>query len=133
MPKCGPARQGQRSWTAGDQGNDDVMRNLECTRPLICMSRQRTAPGPSLVSSPASPPPPPCAGDPPAAGPSSSAAQTALASRARQGGRSPRAREAPVRAQGALLRCSRGSPAGEQGCRGGQRGPGLETGTGGLC
>lgn len=29
LPKCGPARQGQRFETAGDQGNDDVMRNLK--------------------------------------------------------------------------------------------------------
>lgn len=58
MPKWGPARQGQRSWTAGDQGNDDVMRNLEYTRLLICMSHQRTAPRPSLVWPPASPPAP---------------------------------------------------------------------------
>ena len=31
LPKCGPARQGQRFETAGDQGNDDVMRNLKYT------------------------------------------------------------------------------------------------------
>lgn len=29
LPNCGPARQGQRFETAGDQGNDDVMRNLK--------------------------------------------------------------------------------------------------------
>lgn len=29
LPKCGPAQQGQRFETAGDQGNDDVMRNLK--------------------------------------------------------------------------------------------------------
>ena len=31
LPKCGPAQQGQRCETAGDQGNDDVMRNLKYT------------------------------------------------------------------------------------------------------
>ena len=31
LPKCGPAQQGQRFETAGDQGNDDVMRNLKYT------------------------------------------------------------------------------------------------------
>ena len=31
LPKCGPARRGQRFETAGDQGNDDVMRNLKYT------------------------------------------------------------------------------------------------------
>lgn len=44
MPKCGPARQGQRSGSVGDQGNDDVTRNLKYTRLLICMNDQRSAP-----------------------------------------------------------------------------------------